>query len=193
MIYIIFFYSVTQLTSLLVWKKALIIPILKIKKPTLFKDYRPVFILCSRSKTLETVVSKQLLAHLELTGRLDPRQSGFKAGHSTQTVHLRLFDDVLAAMDNRLITVLVLFDFSKAFDLINHDILLEKLKQVGCSNDVVAWFRSYLTGRVQAVRLPDGTTSLWPELLTEVPQGSFLGPLLFSIFINSIASVLKYC
>ena len=104
-----------------------------------------------------------------------------------------MVNDIRAAMDNRLITVVVLFDFFKAFDLVNHDLLLEKLQQMVCSDDVVVWFRSYLTGRVQAVKLSNGTTSSWHELLTWVSQGSVFGPLLFSIFINSIAFVLKYC
>ena len=128
------------------WKRALIVPVPKIKKPTAPKDYRPISILCSLSKVLEAVVHKQLLAHLVENELLDARKSDFKMDHSTQTVLLRLVDDIRSATDKRMITILVLFDFSKAFDLVDHNLLLKKLNLMGCSDEVLLWFRSYLAG-----------------------------------------------
>ena len=105
----------------------------------------------------------------------------------------KLLDDVRHGIDNKQITVLVLFDFSKAFDLVDHDFLLKKLRHMGCSDAVIAWYKSYLCQRRQANRFPYGTTSFWQYIETGVSQGSILGPLLFAIFINNISLVLKYC
>ena len=185
--------SLTTSTFPDLWKKALIIPLPKVNKPSCPKDYRPISILCSLSKILETVVYRQLITFLNISHSLDDKQSGFKRGYSTQTVLLRLVDDVRAAMDNRLVTVLVLFDFSKAFDLVDHDLLFLKLRQKGCSDQVVNWFRSYLSGRQQAVKDPNGNISSWLNVETGVAQGSVLGPMTFSVFLDNLPKILKFC
>ena len=175
-----------------IWKHALVKPLPKIKQPKLCNDYRPISILCTLSKIIEKVVYNQLSTHLENNNLLDPNQSGFRAGHSTQTTLLKLVDDVRLAMEQQKITLVVLFDFSKAFDLVDHTILLEKLKSLGCSNITINWFKSYLSGKKQAVYDDKRNVSTWCDILSGVPQGSNLGPSLFSVMINDICKVLVH-
>ncbi|RZF34780.1 hypothetical protein LSTR_LSTR007832 [Laodelphax striatellus] len=121
-------------------------------------------------------------------------QSGFRPNFSTSTALVRITDDLRLAMDKRAVTVLVQFDFSKAFDKVSHLLLLHKLKhQCHFSNSVVAWFSSYLSGRFQAVFDESGNMSAWSPVLQGVPRGSVLGPLLFSIFINNAPLVFQDC
>ena len=157
------------------------------------KNFRPISILCSLLKCLEETLYEQLNSFLNSINFFNPYQSGFKAGFSTQTALIRLSDDIRSAMDNRYVTVLVLFEFSKAFDLVDHAILLDNLRRLGLSESALNLLRSYLTGRAQAVGDENGNLSDWKNLSTGVPQGSVLGSLLFSIFINGLTDVLKYC
>ena len=142
-------------------------------------------LLCVLSKVLEKIVHDQVIDYINEHSILNPHQSGFKRGHSTCTALLAVSNDLGKAMDDRLLTILVLYDFSNAFPSVNHDLLLSKLKWYGFSQSVISWFRSYLTNRSQKVVL-NGEVSSLMTLLFGVPQGSILGPLLFSLYINDI-------
>ena len=174
------------------WKRAVIVPLLKTTSPSSPSDTRPIALLSCISKVAERVVHKQLVSHLTAHKLLDPRQSGYRQCHSTQTALLGILDDVRDNIEGKQLNGLLAFDFSKAFDTIPHARLLVKLRQVGCAEPVVKWFGSYLSGRTQAVKDADGKLSSWQQLHTGVPQGSVLGPLLFSIFLLDLPSVLRH-
>ena len=175
------------------FKAALVRPL--IKKPSLdqniLKNYRPVSNLPFFSKILEKVVLSQLLSHLEchnLTGKF---QSAYKAKHSTETALIRVTNDLLIESDSGGVAILGLLDLSAAFDTIDHDILLQRLEMnFGISGVALKWFRSYLTSRWQTV-VVDGVYSKSKELKFGVPQGSVLGPVLFTIYTQPLAEEIE--
>lgn len=169
------------------WKDADVIPLPKKSSPSSFSDYRPISILPFLSKVLERLVHQQFTSFLNRHALMNPYQSGFRSGHSTTTALVKITDDIRAGMDNRKITVLSLLDFSNAFNTVDFDILLGILRSLNVSPAVVDWFRSYLVGRRQRIKV-DSSRSSWCNTLAGVPQGGVLSPLLFSIFINSITS-----
>ena len=113
------------------WKKAIIKPIPKIPIPLTPSDFRPISLLCTLSKIIEKVVNIQIIAYITKYQLLDPYQSAYRKNHSTQTALLKLTEDIYEAMDDSDVTLLVLLDFSKAFDTVNHKLLLAKLKILG--------------------------------------------------------------
>ena len=116
---------------------------------------------------------------------LSPFQSGFRPGHSTVTALNKVCDDIRFGIDNQQVTLLVLLDFSNAFNTVDFDILLAILKSINLSSTATEWFSSYLRGRRQSVIL-DGRQSSLSLINAGVPQGGVLSSLLFSIFINTL-------
>ncbi|KAK3566179.1 hypothetical protein QTP86_028434 [Hemibagrus guttatus] len=174
------------------FKKARVIPILK--KPALdpsdISNYRPVSLLSFLSKILERVVCNQLSDYLMQNNLLDPNQSGFKAAHSTETALLAVTEKLHAARSAKLSSVLILLDLSAAFDTVNHKTLLSTLRSLGICGTAWEWFASYLDGRSYQVTWK-GLTSAPRRLSTGVPQGSVLGPLLFSLYTHSLGKVIS--
>jgi len=133
-----------------VFRQAFITPI--VKKPGLdatdVSSYRPISNLSMLSKLLERLVASQLMEYMSSASLLPTLQSGFRSGHSTETAVLRVLSDILLAVDLRDLAALILMDLTAAFDTVDHDILLQRLKvSFGIDDVALRWFQSYLVGR----------------------------------------------
>ena len=169
------------------WKNSLVIPIFK-KGPRYDPlNYRPISLTSVCCKVMERIVGSHLRNYLESNSLLIPHQFGFRSGRSTMDQLLLVYNAVSSHMDRGGVTDVILFDFSKAFDVVCHDILLAKLNSIGVEGHLLQWTSSFLTGRKMSV-CAKGHISQPRDVLSGVPQGSVLGPLLFLIYINSVAS-----
>ena len=184
----------TSLTIVIVprdLKTAVVKPLLK--KPSLhkncLKNYRPVSDLPIVSRILEKVILHKLLSHLQENNLSNPFQSAYRAGHSTETILLRIVNDILSALDNDNIPVLLLLDLSAAFDTTDHNILLSRLNSVfGIQSTALQWFHSYLSDRYQSTSVNNSSSSP-SQLMYGVPEGSVLGPILFVLYTTPLSNM----
>ena len=171
-------------------KRAKVVPIHKSGDSMSFSNYRPISILPLFSKVLEKIMYNRLITFINRHGLLYKFQFGFRSQYSTNQALIFLVDKIVEAIDRGDIVVGVFLDFRKAFDTVNHEILLAKLYRYGIRGTAWQWIKDYLTCRKQYV-FYNGTRSDDNVINYGVPQGSILGPLLFLIYINDISKVSK--
>ena len=172
------------------WKAANVTPVFKKGDKLNPSNYRPISVIPALGKILERVVYTRLMCHLSENNILTPYQSGFRPNHSTEDVLLRTVEDWRQEVDQGKAIAAVFIDFSKAFDSISHPLLLKKLQGIGINYMALNLFKDFLTNRQQRVVI-DGQASSWSLVKQGVPQGSLLGPLLFSIYTNDMPSIIS--
>jgi len=175
-------------------KSAIVKPLLKKQSldKEVLKNFRPVSNLSFLSKVIEKVVAARLVDHMSENRLMDPFQSAYRKGHSTETALLRVHNDIVSAVDKGRGVCLILLDLSAAFDTVDHTILLTFLEEyIGLDGPTLNLFKTYLSDRTQCVSI-GGVLSELSELMYGVPQGSVLGPIAFCIYTIPLGVILKH-
>ena len=167
------------------WKQSHITPVHKGGTCDDPSNYRPISVVPILAKVLEKIVSIQFSQYLEKNNLLHPHQGAFHCGKSTEDILLLAVDHIVNTLDVGKSVCTAFLDLKKAFDSLDHCILLQRIGDLGVTGSVLRWFKNYLSGRVHRVKLHN-QFSEWREMKGGILQGSALGPLLFLIYMNNL-------
>jgi len=187
---IIFGWSLTGGSFPAAWLESLVVPLFKGKSRLDPRNYRPVSLTSVCCKVMERIVVEELMDYLETHGILSDRQFGFRKARSTEDQLLLVYSEIVRLVDAGYVVDQAFLDFSKAFDVVSHHVLLDKLLSIGVSSQLVGWIGAFLTGRTMRV-VVGGATSESRDVYSGVPQGSVLGPILFLVYANFLTNGLK--